>query len=125
MKRVFNIIERAVFDFGMEVDMSDSMEDIFCKAQNVIDENVEYDYISVCETSNHHQHLWWEDGNGFNYENDGELINGDYRDNHYFRFDEDTREFKKIDWFDATDKDYILMDFTIDTLGRKVALISL
>ena len=81
MKRVLNIIERAVDEFEMKVDMSDSVEDVFCQALNVIDEKVDYDYISECESSNHHEHISWSDDKGFTYQADGQLLSGDYRNN--------------------------------------------
>lgn len=124
MKRVFNIIERAIFEFGYEPDMSDSLEDIFCEAQNVIENNVEYDYISQCETSNHHEHIRWSDGRGFNYDADGYFLSSDDSRNTYFRY-KGNGEYEQIDWFEHDDNDYVLMDFVIDTDGMKVALISL
>ncbi len=109
MKRVFNIIERAINEFDMDVDMSDSLQDIFDQAQNTIDDNVEYDYISECESSNHHEHISWS---------------GDEGHNTYFRY-KCNGEYEKIAWFEHDEKDYVLMDYVIDTDGQKVALVSL
>ena len=124
MKRVLNIIERAVNDFGMEVNMEKSLQDTFDMAQNKIDWCVEYDRIEVCETSNHHQHIRWDDGKGFFYEADGEFLSSDDRHNTFFRY-KGNGEYEKIDWFDQTENDYVLMDYVIDTDGQKVALVSL
>ena len=124
MKRVFNIIERAINEFDMDVDMSDSLQDIFDQAQNTIDDNVEYDYISECESSNHHEHISWSDDKGFSYEADGQFLSGDDRHNTYFRY-KCNGEYEKIAWFEHDENDYVLMDYVIDTDGQKVALVSL
>ena len=123
MKRVLNIIERAVDEFGMKVDMSESVEDVFCQALNVIEEKVDYDYISECESSNHHEHIGWSDDKGFTYEADGQFLSGDYRNNTYFRY-KGNGEYEKIEWFEQEENDYVLMDYVIDTDGLKVALVS-
>ena len=34
-------------------------------------------------------------------------------------------EYEKIAWFEHDEKDYVLMDYVIDTDGQKVALVSL
>ena len=124
MKRVLNIIERAVNEFEMKVDMEKSLQDTFDEAQNKIDWCVEYDYISMCESGNHHQHIWWSDGKGFTYEADGEFLSSDDRRNTYFRY-KGNGEYEKIEWYDHDDNDYVLMDYAIDTDGMKVALVSL
>ena len=108
----------------MDVDMSDSLQDIFDQAQNTIDDNVEYDYISECESSNHHEHISWSDDKGFSYEADGQFLSGDERNNTYFRY-KGNGEYEKIAWFDHDENDYVLMDYVIDTDGQKVALVSL
>ena len=123
MKRVFNIIKRAINEFDMDVDMSDSLQDIFDQAKNTIDDNVEYDYISECESSNHHEHISWSDDKGFSYEADGQFLSGDERHNTYFR--KGNGEYEKIAWFEHDEKDFVLMDYVIDTDGQKVALVSL
>lgn len=124
MRRVLNIIERAINEFGMEVDMSDSMESVFCQAMNTIESNVDYDYISECESSNHHEHISWSDDKGFSYECDGQFLSGNDRNNTYFRY-KGNGEFEKIDWFDHDENDYVLMDYVLDTNGNRVALVSL
>ena len=124
MRRVLNIIERAINEFGMEVDMSDSMESVFCQAMNTIESNVDYDYISECESSNHHEHISWSDGKGFCYENDGQFLSGNDRNNTYFRY-KGNGEYERIDWFDHDENDYVLMDYVLDTDGKRVALVSL
>ena len=124
MKRVLNIIERAVSEFGMDVDMSDSMEDVFCNAMNTIEANVEYERIDVCDTSNHHEHVSWSDGKGYHYEADGFFISSDDRNNTYFRY-KGNGEYEKIDWFEHDENDYVLMDVVLDTDGERVALVSL
>ena len=123
MQRVFNIIERAINEFDMDVDMSDSLQNIFDQAQNTIDDNVEYDYISECESSNYHEHISWSDDKGFSYEADGQFLSGDERHNTYFR--KGNGEYEKIAWFEHDENDYVLMDYVIDTDGQKVALVSL
>lgn len=124
MKRVFNTIERAINEFNMDVDMSDNLQDIFDQAQDTIYDNVEYDYISECESSNYHEHISWSDDNGFSYEADGQFLSSDDSHNTYFRY-KGNGEYEKIDWFEHDENDYVLMDTVIDTDGQKVALVSL
>ena len=121
MKRTFNIIERAVFDFSLEIDMNDSMQDIFDAAQNAIENGTEYDYISECERSRHYDHISWNDGKGFAYEADGQFISSDDRHNHYFRYE--NGEYREIEWFEHNENDYVLMDYVLDSDGQKVALV--
>ena len=122
MKRTLNIISRAINDFGLEVDMNDSMQDILDQAMNAIEDAVEYDYISECERSRHWDHISWNDGKGFDLEADGEFISSDDRHNRYFRKD-DKGGFSEIAWYDHTDDDYVLMDMELDTDGMKAALV--
>lgn len=121
MKRTFNIIERAINDFSLEIDMNDSLQDILAQAMNAIEDGTEYDYVSECERSQHYDHISWSDGKGFSYEADGQFISGDDRNNHYFRYE--NGEYRGIDWFEHDENDYVLMDFVIDTNGQRVALI--
>ena len=121
MKRTFNIIERAVFDFSLEIDMNDSMQEIFDAAQNAICDGTSYDYISECERSRHYDHISWNDGKGFDYEADGQFISSDDRHNHYFRYENGI--YREIEWFDHTNQDYVLVDYVLDSDGQKVALV--
>lgn len=122
MKRTLNIIKRAVEDFGLEVDMQDSLQDIFDQAMNAIDEGTEFDYINECERSRHYDHISWSDGSGFEYEADGEFLSSDDSKNIYFRKSANG-DYHKVAWYDHTEDDYVVMDHVIDTYGEKVALI--
>lgn len=122
MKRIFNIISRAIDEFGLTIDMDDTLQEIFDKAYNAIWEKTEYDYVSECERGSHYDFISWEDGHGYTHNASGEFISSDDKKNAYFRKN-DKGEFNKIEWFDHTDDDYILMDYEIDTNGRKVALV--
>lgn len=119
--RAFNIIERAANEFGYEYDMNDSLQDILDEAMNVIEDNVEYDRLEVCERSAHYDHVSWSDGKGFDYEADGEFISSDDRNNEYVR--ESNGGYIGIDWFEHTADDYVVMCTVIDTDGQKVGLI--
>lgn len=122
MKRTLNIISRAINDFGLEVDMNDSMQEILDQAMNTIEDAVEYDYISECERSRHWDHISWNDGKGFDLEADGEFISSDDRHNHYYR--RENGEYKAIDWYDHTDDDYVMVHTVIDTDGRRALLVA-
>lgn len=122
MKRTLNIISRAINDFGLEVDMNDSMQDVLDQAMNTIEDMVECDYISECERSAHWDHISWNDGKGFDLEADGEFISSDDRNNHYFRYE--NGEYKAIDWYDHTDDDYVMVYDVIDTDGRRAVLVA-
>lgn len=123
MKRTLNIIDRAVTDFGMEVDMNDSLMDILDQATNTIENEVDYDYVSECECSRHYDHLDWSDGMGFSIETDGEHISGDDSHNRYFRLEQG--EFHELEhWYDHTDGDYIKVGDTIDTNAQRVILVA-
>lgn len=122
MKRTLNIISRAINDFGLEVDMNDSMQEVLDQAMNTIEDAVEYDYISECERSRHWDHISWNDGKGFDLEADGEFISSDDRHNHYYRKD-DKGGFSEIAWYDHADNDYVMVHTVIDTDGMKAALV--
>lgn len=121
MNRTLNIIKRAVNEFGMNVDINDSLQDIFDRAQDIIEENVDYDYISECERNRHYDHITWSDGKGFDLEADGEFISSDASRNRYYRLK--NGEYHPVAWYDQNEDDFVLMSFVIDTDGRKVALV--
>lgn len=122
MKRTMNIIERAINEFGMAVDMNESLQDIFDQAQNTIEDNVEYDYISECERNNHFDHISWNDGNGFDLEADGEFINREERFNKFYRFEND--KYKEVAWYDHNDDtDYVMVYDCLDTDGQRARLV--
>lgn len=123
MKRTLNIIGRAVNDFDFEFDMNDSMQDVLDQASNVIMDNVEYDYISECESNKHYDHISWNDGKGLDFEADGEFICGEERNMKFFRKDiHDV--FTEVAWYEHEKSDYILMDKIIDTDGKVVMLVA-
>ncbi len=119
--RILNIIKRAVDEFGFHFVLEDTLQDIFCEAQNAIEENVDYDVVSVCERNRHYSHITWSDDHGFDLEADGEFISSDDSCNRYFRKVGD--EFEEIDWFEHNDDDYVLMEFVLDTEGLRHALV--
>ena len=120
--RVLNIIKRAVNEFGLKYKLEDTIEDVFCEAQNTIEDNVDYDGIAICERNNHYTHVSWGDGKGFDYEADGEFISSDDQHNRYFHVERD--KFYEVEWWAHDKNDYILMDFVLDTDGNKIALIA-
>ena len=122
MKRTLNIIERAINDFGLEVDMNDSLQNILDQAMNAIEKFVEYDYISECERSRHWDHISWNDMMGFDLEADGEFISGYEHDNRYYRYE--NGEYREIEWYDHTDDDYVMVYDVIDTDGLRVRLVA-
>ena len=120
--RVINIIGRAINDFGLEVDMNDSMQDVLDQAMNAIENAVEYDYISECERNRHWNHISWNDGNGFDLEADGEFISSDERHNVYYRYE--NGEYRKIDWWEQKEDDYVMVYDVIDSNGQRVGLVA-
>lgn len=120
--RAINIISRAINDFGLDVDMNDSMQDILDQAMNAIEDAVEYDYISECERNRHWNHISWNDGNGFDLEADGEFISSDERHNVYYRYE--NGHYHKIEWFEQTDNDYVEVYDVIDSNGKRVILVA-
>ncbi len=120
--RVLNIIKRAVNEFDLHFNLEDTIEDVFCEAQNAIEDNVDYDGIAICERNNHYTHVSWSDGKDFDYDADGEFISTDDRYNRYFRNVDGT--WTEVEWFEYDENDYILMDFVLDTDGNKIALVA-
>ena len=120
--RVINIISRAINDFGLEVDMNDSMQDILDQAMNAIEDAVEYDYISECERNRHWNHISWNDGNGFDLEADGEFVSSDERFNVYYRYE--NGHYRKIEWYEQTGEDYVMVYDVIDSNGKRVILVA-
>lgn len=122
MKRALNIIKRAINDFGLEVDMNDTMQDILDQAMNAIEDAVEYDYISECERSRHWDHICWDDGKDFVLEADGEFVSPYEHDNKYYRYE--NGEYHEIPWYEHTDGDYVMVYDVIDADGQRVRLIA-
>jgi hypothetical protein len=122
MKRVLNIIERAVREFEMNINMNDSLQDIFDEAQNIIEDNVAYDYIDECERNRHFDHISWSDGKGFSVEADGEFISKEEDFNTFYRHE--NGEFNQIPYYDHTDDDYVTVYDVLDTDGNRVRLVA-
>lgn len=122
MKRTLNIIERAIEDFGLEVDMNDSMQDILDQAMNAIEDAVEYDYISECERNGHWDHISWNDGVGFELEADGQFLSSYEHDNKYYRYE--NGEYHQIPWYEHTDDDYVAVYDVLDTHGKRALLVA-
>lgn len=120
--RVINIIARAFNDFGLKVDMNDSLQDIFEQAMNAIEDAVEYDYISECERNRHWDHISWNDRNGFELEADGVFISSDERHNVYYRFENGV--YRQIEWWEVTEDDYVMVYDVIDSNGQRVGLVA-
>ena len=121
MERTLNIIRRAYEDFDLQINMEDSMQDIFDQAYNLIMDG-DVDYISEGETNKHYDALYWEDGKGYHIEVSGELISSDYKKNTFYRKD-DFGNFVEVPWYEQKDDDYVFMMYDIDTDGKKVAII--
>lgn len=124
MKRILNIINRAVRDYDFQPDLNDTLQDIWDQAENCITENIgNPDRIEECETNKSYSHIWWEDGKGFSYEMEGELISSDRRNISWYRKNSDGT-FHSIPWYKANDDDYALMDLVFDSDGQYVALVA-
>lgn len=122
-KRVFNTIERAANDFGFEVNMQKSLDEIFGDAQEAISNGTEYDYISEADRNDRFDHISWQDGQGFELEADGEFISREEDFNTYYRWNNDKRVYEKIAWHEHTSDDYVQAYDCIDTDGMKVLLV--
>lgn len=124
MKRTLNIISRAVEMYDFAPSMESTLADILGEAENIIIDNLDdVDRVAECIRSRHYDHIVWVDGD-YTYEADGQFVNFQPRDNTYYRFDSEKREFVKIPWYEATDGDYILMDKVFDADGRYTALVA-
>lgn len=126
-ERIFNIINRAVKDFGYEFEVEDSLQEIWDGAEDCIRQNVDYDRIEECEFDwgGHWQHLTWTDDMGYVTDKTGEFTSGEQRDMTWLRYDEEKREFTPIEWFRAdTEKDYVVVDYDIDSEGQLVCLVT-
>ncbi len=123
MKRILNIISRAVRDYDFEPDMNATLEDVWQQAENCITENIgDPDRIEECETNRHYDHINWNDGKGFGYDADGEFISRQQDSNTYYRYDDGA--YRLVEWFDVQSGDYILMDCVFDTDGQYVGLVA-
>lgn len=120
MKRVFNIINRAI-NLGYDVDLQDALIDILGEAEAIILE-ADVDYISVCDASRHYDHISWSDGKGFTYEADGQYLSSDDSRNHYYRYQDG--QYHEVPWYDHTEDDFVAMEHVVDTDGKHVLLIA-
>ena len=126
-ERIFNIINRAVKDFGYEFQVEDSLQDIWDGAEDCIRHSIDYDRIEECEFDwgGHWQHLIWADDMGYVADKTGEFTSGEQKDMTWLRYDEEKREFTPIEWFRAdTEKDYVVVDYDIDSEGKLVCLVT-
>ena len=125
-ERMFNIINRAVKEFGYEFDVDDTLQEIWDGAENCLQHNIKYDRIEECEFDwkGRSQHLFWSDDMGYTTDQTGDIITGEQRDWTWFRWDDDKREYVQIEWFNATEDDYVLADYQIDSEGQVVCLIA-
>ena len=108
-------------EFELDIDMQDSLQDIYDQAYNsIIDGDV--DYISEGETNRHYSSLNWADDKGYFINMSGEFVSSDEKKNTYYRKDS-KGNFEEVAWYDHTEDDYIFMMFDIDTDGKKVAIV--
>ena len=122
------MIKRAVEEFDMDVDSYDSLDEISEDAWNVIYDKVEYDRIDTDAELHQRrccgggQYLSWNDGKGYDFWSDGEIINYDCLQ--WWRFDEATGEYHTIKDYEANEEeDFIETDTVIDSEGQKVLLL--
>ena len=126
IQRMLNIISRAVFEFDFEVNERDEIIDAYAKACDVITDGTDgCDRIIVGELGNHNEHLFYDDKLGFTKEIDGEIVSCG-RGSHWFRYDDETGEYKEIEhWYDVdTDNDYALCDVDLDSEGKVIYVIA-
>lgn len=122
-QRISNIVNRAIEEFGMEYDAQDSLDELYSQACNMISDNIDYDRIEECEMTNHHSHLYWDDGMGYVLEADGEFIGSSQEHNTWYR-KQDDGSFVEIDWFEAdVENDYVYCHNTFDGEGQLVFLV--
>ena len=124
LERMFNIINRASEECNYIVDESDELINILGGAIDALLDGIEYDRISVAEMSNHHSFLWWTDEMGYSYETTGELMPSRAEDCDWYRYNETTKDYDQIKWYDATEDDFVAVDRVIDSEGQVVLLIS-
>lgn len=125
VQRVLNIINRAHEEFGMEVDLTKELQDIYSQATDLLLDSVDYDRIDECEISNTHKHIWWTDGMGFDYECDGDFFGAHADMLNWYRKNEQG-EFYEINYTDADlwSTDYVEVGRVLDSKGDVVLLLA-
>lgn len=120
MDKFLSIINRAI-DLGYDVDMTKSVGATVSECSDYIMENVEYDYITLCETSPKYDVITWFTGLMEETVN-GQFLSMDASKRKYFRSTDNG--FVPVEWYNATTDDYVLMDYGIDDFGKKAAIIA-
>lgn len=126
MKKALNIIKRAVDEFGYQVEPEMTFASILEECENVILANVDYDCVDECETNKQKNWIHYEDGEGFIYDCTGDFIQvgRDTETIHNTYFSRFQGMFFEIEWYDANEDSYILMDKVLNTEAEVVALIA-
>lgn len=124
IERTFNIINRANQEFNFMVDLNEDLATILGDASDILLDNIEYDRISVAEMSNSHSVLYWSDEMGYFLECSGDFLSGRSENFNWYRFNERTKDYDPIKWYDATENDYVEVHRAIDSKGDVVLLLA-
>lgn len=118
--RMAATIERAVREFGFEVDSNVCTDEVFADAIECIEDHVRFDYISECKLSG--GHLGWNDGKGFQLEADGQFMANDCELWECYRKNEQGA-YEKINWYEAKEGDFVAVYDVIDSDGLRALLV--
>lgn len=133
LQRVLNIIERASTEYDMQVDFYDTFEEACTHAEQIIDEQVDFDIVEVCDMSNHFRHLSYQNDDlfaGKELEVDGEFICSNERNNRYFWRDGDNVtnpvRWLEVPYYEVRESgDYFVAVHTvINDFGKKLLLVA-
>lgn len=119
--RHLSIIDRAVNEFGLEIDEADSLSEMSLEAEKVLFDNVIYDDIEECDFSNGlHQHYLYIDEKGVCYESDGEIVNFDrFRNGERYAYNYEKKQFEE-----NKEGEYFAVDTIVDSNAKVIKLIA-
>lgn len=125
----FGVISRALREFpnDFDFDYSESIEDAYKRAAEVINRNIEYDGIDTADENDFNRHSL----NRVCYHNCNVIVDviGDFvsenpEENYYFRPFDDTYGFEKVDYSEINkETDYVGLFTVFGTYGSKILVI--
>lgn len=127
----FGVISRAIREFpnDFDIDYSESIEDSYKRAAEVINSKIEYDYVDTADENSECKHslnhVCYHNGNCV-VDVVGDFVSKNPEENYYFRDFDDSYGFEKVDYSEINKENcsYYVGLFTVfGTYGEKILVI--
>jgi hypothetical protein len=114
-------------DFDFDFDYSESIEDAYKRAAEVINRKIEYDYVDTADENSECKHslnhVCYYNGS-CRVEVVGDFVSKNTEENYYFRPFDDTYGFEKVDYSEINkETDYVGLFTVFGPYGRKILVI--